>query len=377
VAALAVPGYGGVAGNPPGAPNALLSWARAVDGASSRLELHVNPHAGGAFRTIALPPAAPREVAVTLRPYEIDWSVDGGTEIVDEFPAARGGQAFNVYVYANAPQWQAPVSMALQEISVTRHRDAVPAQAAATVGRTVLFQGRADPAWEPVGVAGGDFARFGRYAGNALVIDVPRGSSWGKTGVMLSKPALHVERETDLAPYRFIIRTDPARTTGFVVALSAAHAPDMWTAGHLAWVSLIRGAAGTYELGLHQSPYANWSRPVTGTWNGQLTMTVAVDGVTTSVPGGPTIRAPLPELRENADYYLQVIAHPRNANEPASLALQSVTRDRVLPSGLPATRRWDFLSPEEFKPDAFMRDLQGDLTVAALPGRSIGKGGGK
>lgn len=363
--ALTVPHNNGVAGNQPGSPSVLLTWTRTVDGASSKLELHVNPHAEGAFRTLELPPAAPREVVLTLRPYEVDWRIDGGPELVDEFPEARAGQGFHVYVFSNAPQWHAPVAMALEEVSLSQHRDPVKSQTTKIVGKARLFDGHADPFWEPVGVAGGDFARFARYGGGALVVDVPAGNGWGKTGLMSVQPALHVERRSDVAPYRFTVRTDPERTTGLVVALSATRSADMWSAEHLAWISLIRSESGTYELFLQQTPYFSWARPLTGSWNGQLTVTLASDGLRVSVPGGPSIRTPV-GTRDGADYYLQVIAHPPRSSAPATLVLRSVLRERVLPVGLPAWQRWGFLSPEEFKPDALLRDLQSDLALAAI-----------
>jgi hypothetical protein len=46
--------------------------------------------------------------------------------------------------------------------------------------------------------------------------------------------------------------------------------------------------------------------------------------------------------------------------------LQSLVRERVLPAGLPGWQRWGFLSPAEFKPEAFLRDLQSDLALAAI-----------
>lgn len=362
--ALTVPHHGGVAGNPPAAPSVQLTWTRSVDGASSKLELHVNPHAEGAFRTLTLPPAAPREVVLTLRPYEIDWRVDGGQEIVDEFPAARVGQGFHVYAYSAAPKWHAPVSMALEEIALTRHPDPIATRKVQTVGKAPLFDGRENPAWEGFGVAGGDFGRFARYAGGALVVDVPKDNGWGKTGLMTVAPALHVERRSDRAHYRFIVRTDPQRTTGFVVALSPRRTPDMWPE-HLVWISLIRSEAGALELFLHQTPYLSWGRAVTGSWNGELQVMLATDGIRAWLPGGLSIRTPL-GVRDDNDYYLQVMAHPPKSYAPATLALKSVLRQRVLPGGLLDWERWAFLPPEEFAPDAFLRDVQADLALVAI-----------
>ena len=364
---LAVPTYGGVAGNPPSSPNVLLAWSRALDGASAKLELHVNPHRDGAFRTIKLPPNAPREVTLTLRPREISCRIDGGEPVVDVFPEARANQGFNVYVYSAAPAWQAPVSMALQEVVLNQRRDTAQSPRPESLGTTVLFEGRADPRWEPIGVAGGDFARFARYENGTLVVDVPKGSSWGKTGLLSVKPALHVETQTDIAPYRFVVRADPARTSGFVVAFATTRAPDAW-ASHLAWVSLIQNERGQYELGLHLSPYLVWNRTLTGRWNGELSILLSTDGVSVSIPGGPTIRAPL-SLREGADYYAQVIAHPRQSGAPASLALQTFVRDRVIPADLPSAQRWNVVAPEDFDPRAFLRDLQND--AALQPKRNV------
>ena len=85
----------------------------------------------------------------------------------------------------------------------------------------MIFEGKESPLWEPIGLAGGDFAKFARYEKGLLAIDVPAGRSWSKTGLVSAAPALQVAPYGETAPYRFIIRTDPERTSGFVVAFTA------------------------------------------------------------------------------------------------------------------------------------------------------------
>jgi hypothetical protein len=98
--------------------------------------------------------------------------------------------------------------------------------------------------------------------------------------------------------------------------------------------------------------------------------------VRVSVPGGPAIRAPFPGFRDNADYYAQIIAHPRQSNEPASLALRTFSRERIMPAGLPDSRRWDFTPPEQFDAGAFLRNLQNDLLWETV-GESTPETGGQ
>jgi hypothetical protein len=360
---LAVPGYGGVRGNPPGAPDRTMVWTQSPDGKSAKAEFYENLTSRKPFRTLDLPPAGPSKATVTLRPYEIAWSIHGGEEVVAEFPEARPGQGLHLYVYSQAAVRDAPVAMKLK--SIVLHRKADPAVPATKVIEQVdVFDGKEDAKWEPVGIEGGDFSKFARYDNGQLVVDVPEGNFWGTTGVLSVNPVVQVEAYSDIAPYRFTVTTDPARSKAFFVALGADRTKDMWSYSQV-WVGLQQGQDGRYALEVYRSGYEDWERTFAGPWNGDLLITIGIEGMSVSVPGGPTISAPA-LIRDFGGYYLGVFTHPKKAGEAGSFALKSITRERLIPADMPADELWNFQTPEQFDPAAFMRDLEGNLFTSVF-----------
>ena len=351
---LAIPGYGEVRGNPPAAPDVTMTWSRAVDGASAKADFYLNIRGRSPFKTLTLPARAPSKVSVKLRPREVAWSVDDGEEIVAAFPEARAGQGLHIYAYSQAAVRNAAVSMKLTSIVLHQTRD--PARGATRdVERAVIFDGKESPLWEPFGREGGDFSKFARYQNGLLVVDVPAGNWWGETGIVSANPVLHPERFSDIAPYRFTVHADPARTSGFAIAFGSERVHNWWS-HHTAWTSLIRGAAGRYVLTLRYSPYETWERTVPGPWNGDLVITIGADGITAEIPEGPSIRAPRPFI-ERADYYAGIFSRPTAAGEASSIALRSITRERLIPADLPPAELWKFVPSEQFDPNAFLSDL--------------------
>ena len=90
------------------------------------------------------------------------------------------------------------------------------------------FQNGLGDRWDPVAVVGGDFGRFARFESGKLVVNVPRGNSWGKTGIQSRQPIFTVDRSFETQPGLVLIKTDPALTTGFVVTLASAWHHDVW-----------------------------------------------------------------------------------------------------------------------------------------------------
>jgi hypothetical protein len=83
------------------------------------------------------------------------------------------------------------------------------------------FQNGLANRWDPVAVVGGDFGRFARFEGGKLVVNVPEGNSWRKTGIQSKQPIFTVERSFEAQPGLILIQTDPKLTTGFVVTLAS------------------------------------------------------------------------------------------------------------------------------------------------------------
>ena len=83
------------------------------------------------------------------------------------------------------------------------------------------FQNGLGDRWDPVAVVGGDFGRFARFESGKLIVNVPQGNSWGKTGVQSKQPIFTVDRSFAAQPGLILIKTDPTLTTGFVVTLAS------------------------------------------------------------------------------------------------------------------------------------------------------------
>lgn len=379
VLALAVPGWGGVAGNEPGNPHLAVSWLLDPETGSARVEVHRVPHRQDDFWRQTLTGEVPSEVRIRLRPGEATISSPGLFGHREAWNEAAAGQSFRVYAHSHAFTAHQPVRMALREIVL--HRTFVPEQpprpadGVAELPVTAWFEGRSDPRWQGVGVAGGVFERFARYQDGRLMVAVPAGNGWGKTGLLSQDPLVRLDEHCGRSPARIRVRMDPSRTSGAVLALSNRQVPDMWL-DHVAWASVFQQADGTVRLGLHASPYQEWSRVVDVSWNGELELVVGDGFATVSIPGGPTIRGSGLPVGPGSQLYATLLSHSATENEPNQMALQWLGVDRLPPPGMTGAERWMLLDDDAFDPDEFLDEL---ARPAAGPGgavRAPGLGGG-
>jgi hypothetical protein len=88
--------------------------------------------------------------------------------------------------------------------------------------------------WIPIQGGGGDYKKHVSFSNGAMLVNAPEGSSWAKSGVRSKEPYFVVP--SDNSPYSILVETDPAKTTGFVVALSdRASTEDPWN-GTNVWI---------------------------------------------------------------------------------------------------------------------------------------------
>lgn len=366
--ALAQPGYGGVGGNGPGAPNVLYSWVRAPDGASGLAEVHVYPHPDGDFHRAEVGPRAPSQVRMTLRAGEVTVSAEGMPAVVLPFPAATSGAGFRLYAYSVVPEANAPTRMLLKSIRLVRTPGSGPALPGAAAAPGVkplpvvsLFDGQPGPAWLPIGIAGGDFSAFATFDGQALSVSVPEGHSWGKTGLLSAEPLLRTDERLLRTPTRIEVRLDPARPQNMVVALSDSADPEMWLT-HRAWYTFTRlPDRGVWVMGIHVSPYLEWSREISadwmaGHWDGRLWIDIGPDWTALEVPGGPRLRAIAPFSAYQA-VYASVIAHAPREGAAAAMKLRGLSLGLLTPTGMTAVERWTLLDPSAFDGEGFLFDL--------------------
>ena len=364
--ALAQPGWGGVRGNDPGFPGMRFYWIREKDGLSARADFHIDPHRDGDFSRQAVPPAAPESVTFILTPGRASVEMDGVKIAEREAADVSDGSGFRIYAFSHPADVNLPAKMALKGIRVTRTYATVPPKTGPAVGveplpSETVFVGKPDNLFEPAAIAGGDFDRFARWEDGALVIDVPKGHSWGKTGLISAKPLVVLDERIFSTPTRLTLTVDPRRTTRFALALAADKLAEMWL-GHQAWFSFGRlEAEPSYELFLHHSSYSQWSRKVPAAWmdaywDGTLEFDIGLNHACMRVPRGPAVCGQISASPGNA-LYASIQAHAEKADAATSLALNAITRGLVTPVGITALARWNLLPKDAFDAFAYLEDL--------------------
>ena len=366
--ALAEPGWGGVGGNDPGYPSVRFYWIRETGGGSARAELHVDPHPADDFWKGTLPPEAPAEVAFVLTPGSVGIEVDGARIAERPWKAAGDGVGLRIYAFSHPVDAHVPVQMALTGIRVSHLYSAIaapsgPAPGVEPLPTQALFEGAAIPAFEPAATAGGDFEAFARYEEGALVVDVPEGHSWGKTGLISAEPLVVLDERARETAVRIGLDVDPAHTSTFVVALSGDKVVEMWP-GHQVWFTFAKlDGEDAYQLQIHASPYNDRVRKFPAAWfdahwDGHIEYDVGADLGCMRVPSGPALCAQVPTSVGNR-LYATILAHAPLQGAATGLVLKQVTRGLVTPPGMTADRRWFFVEDDSFDPDSFLDELAG------------------
>ena len=185
--------------------------------------------------------------------------------------------------------------------------------------------------WDPVAVVGGDFGRFARFEQGKLVVNVPRGNSWGKTGIQSGQPIFTVDRSFATQPGLILIKTDPKLTTGFVVTLASAWHNDVWVL-QTVWVHI---ACATDE-GEGFVVFINTHGPEKYGSEGYLPIepTKAPEWVGLKVyPGKVALQVSgmdspavvdMGWIGEGTPVYLQIFSHPRAEGGPSAMAIDQI-----------------------------------------------------
>jgi len=193
------------------------------------------------------------------------------------------------------------------------------------------FQNGLGDRWDPVAVVGGDFGRFARFESGRLVVDVPHGNSWGKTGVQSKQPIFTVDRSFAAQPGLILIKTDPTLTTGFVITLASSWHNDVWVL-QTVWVHVVSATdegEGSVVFINTQGPEKYGSdgllpiKPVKAPeWVG---LKVYPGKVALQVSGmdSPAV-IDMGWISEGTPVYLQVFSHPRAEGGPAAVAIDQI-----------------------------------------------------
>jgi hypothetical protein len=238
--------------------------------------------------------------------------------------AANGGQALTLVDLAAAEV----VTIRPQDGSVDLARAPLPET---PPDPTLVFDGSESPDWLPIAYSGGRVEDFLRYGEAGLEVTVPAGNGWGSTGLYSATPILGVPFAWASTGQRLRLRLDPARTTGFVLALVPPESlgRDDW-GGHEVRLAYVEPQEGPPQM-------IAWTRQserdrVTITDKAalaELSVTVWPGGLLTvqDAAGRMLIQAPTPDLTAGSRMHVYAVASAADAEAPVALALRDIRLD--------------------------------------------------
>ncbi len=187
----------------------------------------------------------------------------------------------------------------------------------------LLFGGVLDDRWQPVSVAGGNFDAFAKFADSMLIVDVPDGNAWGKTGIRSTRPLVVLNKAGTTKILRFVLA--PAATMSFALSIAASDEADEWSAHDVrfAWSRNADGAAGTATLHLRRTVV----RQIRTGAEAPQEVSFRVDpsgAIAVILPDGTWLEARIPDGIAAGGYYVHAVAHAPEADKAARFALKRI-----------------------------------------------------
>ncbi len=224
---------------------------------------------------------------------------------------------------------------------------------------TVLFDGTLDEGWREMGLAGGNFAEFASIESGVLVVDVPEGHSWGKTGIASLEPVVKVPEPGAGTATKLTFAIDPQRTSAFVFSLLPPKSGDEEWSYHHVRIGLTTDDDGKSVLILWIRQVEAMRVAADAEAVAQIGIVLRPDGTVVVVDRNDDIllQGILPDAVPREGYLIHALAHAPRENLPAKLALRRISLEEV--------------------PDAPASDpgamLDGEQQVVLFDGRTLGR----
>ena len=306
--------------------NVWFSWTRTSAAAQAGIWFGNTQNGNDGHVDELLAPAPPAELTFTLQPGRASVRLPDGKTRTIAIDWLKPGTPIFAHVFSHPADSQRPAKFAMTQFSVTA--GAPPAALSAPIplsgAATNVPVGALDDIWDKLQSVGGNFDAFARFEGSALVVNVPAGNSWGKTGIM-SHERLFTLGKT---PVSVAVKIDPARTTGFCLAFASSPHPDVYVLQN-AWLSwTVPLDAKQADLNLvntqnggdgHASDKLGLTAPA------ELVFTLQPGRIDVHLPGGKTYSIALGWMKEETPIFGHFFTHPAAAGLQAKLALKGVT----------------------------------------------------
>jgi hypothetical protein len=293
--------------------------------------------------------AVPERIDIVLRPDDVVVVTDSGGKILLQgvLPGDVPREGYRLYALSGvaSKRGNKPVRMALKRIERGPEPFDVQVAHDSTLDgtrRTILFDGGVLGRWlTPLAGQGGDFRKHARLEDGEVAVNVPAGSQWGKVGVYSPGAVLWLDSFGPGAEAAVTFEFDPARTTGFVVALSPLFnlknndpsRPHLW----VQWNANEDGSGGKARVLITPDfPKAAWEWETTAEAPDKVTLRISPDGVLVQGFGAPDERMPWKSVMPNMGFRVYAFSQPREAGLPVRMALRRITLDRTPGAPLPA-----------------------------------------
>ena len=290
----------------------------------------------------------PERIDLVLRPDDAVIVTDGSGKVLLQgmldLDAPKEGYRLYALAGSTSKRRGKPLRLALRSIGLSPEAFAAgPAHDSLPDGeqRVVLFEnGVLGRWWIQLAGQGGDFRAHTRLEDGELAVDVPAGARWGKVGIYSPGPLLWLDRFGPGAEAGVTFEFDPARTTGFVVALSPLYnlkdndpnKPHVW----VQWNAKEDGSGGRVQVMITPDfPKAAWEWETPATAPDKVTLRLSPDGVLVQGFGAPEERMPWKCVMPNMGFRVYAFSQAEKAGLPVRMALKRVTLDRTAGGPLP------------------------------------------
>lgn len=304
--------------------------------------------------------AVPERIDLVLRPDDAVVVTDASGKILLQgvLPGDVPKDGYRLYALSGVAtkRGNKPVRMALKRIE--RSPEPIVAQAAHDSlpdgpHRTILFDGGVLGRWlTPLAGQGGDFSKHARLEDGVLSVDVPAGSQWGKVGVYSPGAVLWLDSFGPGAEAAVTFEFDPARSTGFVVALSPLFnlknndpsKPYVWAQ----WNAKDDGTGGKAQVLITPDfPKAAWEWETAAKAPDKVTLRISPEGVLVQGFGAPDERMPWKCVMPSMGFRVYAFSQPREAGLPVRMALRRIILDRTPGAPLPVNEPSPGVEPLE------------------------------
>jgi len=194
---------------------------------------------------------------------------------------------------------------------------------------TILFDGELSDQWLGLSAAGGDFKKFAKIQDKTLLVNVPEGNSWGKTGLRSAQMLFKIPNESENTAIKLSFVVEPENSTDFVYAII----PSNWD-GNLEWRShLIRLQANknkddTYTLSLMIQKQELMKTSVDISQIKQLNIIIRSDKIVmvTDINNTILLQALMNKYASiyPEGYKISVLTHAKESNLQAKLVLKTI-----------------------------------------------------